>query len=279
MLARLELLKLVRSKRPWVAISALVLFLALMLFGFYTYAQKETGGQADFRYTFENSSYFNGLTFSLYAFYFGFVLVLPIFAATEAGAQIASETHSRTIDLMLTRPLSRRSLFLAKSAISLSYLFLLVGGFLGLSLLLGLLAVGWGDLNIYPGVLQMTSQHQFLPQSEALARFLMVWPAATLGLLATLSLALLLSSWVGNPVNAVGSSVAVYLVLYVVSEIHFFRDLRPWLFTSHLGYWRALFQERIPWHQVAFEASMLAGFACLFLALALYRFRSREEVG
>ncbi|HSR54445.1 MAG TPA: ABC transporter permease subunit [Acidobacteriota bacterium] len=279
MAVRLELLKMGRSRRPWVAASTLALFLALMLFGFYTYAQKETGGQAEFRYTFENASYFNGLTFSLYAFYFGFVLILPIFAATEAGAQIASETHSRTIHLMLARPLSRRRLFLTKSAVSLGYLFLLVGGFLALSLLLGLVAVGWGDLNIYPGVLQMTSQHQSLPQSQALARFLLVWPAATLGLLTTLSLALLLSTWVGNPVNAVGSSVAVYLVLYVVSEIHFFEDLRPLLFTSHLAYWRALFQEHIPWNQVVSEALSLGGFAFLFLGLALWRFRNREEVG
>ena len=59
------------------------------------------------RYTFENRSYFNGLTFALYSFYFGFLLVLPIFVATEGAAQIAGDTSSGSIYLLLTRPVSR----------------------------------------------------------------------------------------------------------------------------------------------------------------------------
>lgn len=278
MLVRFEAIKLKRSRRPLVAVLALVLFLALMLFGFYTYAQKETGGSADFRYTFENSSYFNGLTFSLYAFYFGFVLILPIFAATEAGAQIAGETHSRTIQLLLTRPLTRSRIFFTKVMVSSAYLALLVGAFLVITLLLGLITVGWGDLDLYPGVMQMTDRHQHLEQSEALQRFLLTWPAATLALSTTLSLGLLISTWMKNPVNAVGGAVALYLVLYVISEIHFFRELRPFLFTSHISFWRELFRESPDWMEVLKDASKLLAFNLLFLGLAFRRFRQREEI-
>ena len=86
MLWRFEIIKLVRSWRPVVALAALTLFIALMLMGFYTYADSETGGQAEFRYTFESRSYFNGLLFALYAFYFAVLIVLPIFTAAEGGA-------------------------------------------------------------------------------------------------------------------------------------------------------------------------------------------------
>ena len=72
-----ETRKLVRSRRPLIAALSLALFVMLMLVGFYTYAQNETGGQAEFRYTYENRSYFNGLTFALYAYYFGVLLLLP----------------------------------------------------------------------------------------------------------------------------------------------------------------------------------------------------------
>ncbi len=88
MLWRFETIKLLRSWRPAVAIAALVLFITLMLLGFYTYADNETGGRAEFRYTFESSSYFNGLLFALYAFYFAILIVLPIFTAAEGGAQL-----------------------------------------------------------------------------------------------------------------------------------------------------------------------------------------------
>ena len=40
----LELLKLRRSRRPWIAFFALVVFLVLMLLGFYFYAESRTGG-------------------------------------------------------------------------------------------------------------------------------------------------------------------------------------------------------------------------------------------
>ena len=106
---RLELTRLARSHRLLLFILSLALFLGLMLLGFYTYAQTETGGDVEFRYTFENASYFNGLTFALYAFYFGFLLVLPIFAATEGGAQLAGDSASGVFRLVLARRSAARA--------------------------------------------------------------------------------------------------------------------------------------------------------------------------
>jgi len=275
----LELIRVLRSRRPLLAVLSLLLFLGLMLLGFYTYAETETGGNAEFRYTFENSSYFNGLTFALYAFYFGFLLVLPIFAATEGGAQLAGDTSSGAIRLLLTRPVGRARLFAVKVAIGFASTLALCAVLLGAALGLGLVAIGWGNLDLYPGVLQMTDHHQSLEQSVALRRFALAWPAASIALLAPLSLAFLVSSWVRSPVNAVGTSVALYLVLYVISEIHFFEQLRPWLFTSHMAYWRGLFREDVDWPQLVRDAAKLCGFSALFLALALRRFRRREETG
>jgi ABC-2 type transport system permease protein len=276
--ARLETLRLVRSHRPLMAGASLALFLALMLVGFYTYAQSRTGGDAEFRYTFENRSYFNGLTFALYAFYFGFVLVLPIFAATEGGAQIAGDTGAGTMNLLLARPLSKARLFLTKLGLASSYVLFLVGAFMALALAVGLFAIGWGDLDLYPGVLQMTDRPQHLTQAQGLTRFLLVWPFASLGLLAPLAFSFLISAWSRSAVNAVGTSVALYLVLYVVAEVHFFQELRPWLFTSYLAYWRELFREEIAWEPLLRDGAKLLGFALLFAGLAFRRFRTREEV-
>lgn len=277
MIVRLHWLRAWRSRRPVLALASLAFFLVLMLVGFYTYAQTETGGDAEFRYTFENSSYFNGLTFALYAFYFAFLLLLPLFVAIEASAQVAGDTASGALRLLLTRPLSRSQIFFTKALFAFLLSLALTGAFLALALGIGLVAVGWGDLDLYPGVLQMTSSHQHLPQSDALLRFVLVWPAATLALFAPLCLSLLVAAWSRSTVNAVGVSVSLYLILYVVSEIHFFDALRPWLFTSHATYWRALFQEHIEWPRLLLDASKLLGFSFVFLALGFHRFRRREE--
>ena len=123
----------------------------------------------------------------------------------------------------------------------------------------------------------MTDRRQHLDQDQALLRFFLAWPAATLALTAPLGLAFLVSGWVRSPVNAVGTSVAIYLVLYVVAEVHFFEELRPWLFTSYMAYWRELFREDIDPRAMLVDGARLAGFALLFLALAFRRFRNREE--
>jgi ABC-2 type transport system permease protein len=277
-IARLEFVRLCRSRRPLLAIGALVFFLGMMLLGFYTYALTETDGAASFRYTFENSSYFNGLTFSLYAFYFSCLLILPIFAATEAGTQLAGDAASGRLKLMLTRPISRSRIFFWKLCVMVSMCASLVACLLALSLTLGLIFVGWGDLDLYPGVLQMSARHQHLPQSDALWAFLLAWPAATISLLAPLSFSVLISTWARNGVNAVGLSVSAYLVLYVIAEIHFFKELRPWLFTSSMSYWRGLFREDVDWAELLDQGARLIGFSFLFLALAFRRFRNREEL-
>ena len=276
MIGRLEALRLLRSRRPLVAALALLVFLALMLVGFWTYAESRTRGAATFEYTYENRSYFNGLTFALYAFYFGFVLLLPIFAAIEGGAQIAGDGGG-ALTLLLTRPLAKTRLFFAKAALAAGFVTLLTGLFLAGALLIGLFAVGWGPLRLYPGVLQMTDAPQFLARDEALARFLLAWPAASLALLAPLSFSLWISTLARSAINAVGSAVALFLVLHVIAEVHFFERLRPWLFTSHTVFWRGLFSESIDWREAGRHALALLGFTALFLALAFRRFRRREE--
>lgn len=277
MILRLELLRLARSRRPWIGAAAVAFFLLLMLAGFYLYAENETGGAAEFRYTFENRSYFNGLTFALYSFYFAFLLILPVFGAIEGAAQIANDAASGRLLLLLTRPLSRTRLFAAKLGLAALHLCLLTGVLLVLGMGLGLVAIGWGDLDLYPGVLQMTDRHQHLEQDVALTRFLLAWPAASLALMTPLSLSFWISTFGRSPLNAAGLAVSLYLVLYVVSEIHFFEELRPLLFTNAMPYWRGLFRAQPEWAVVGREAAKLAGFSLLFCALALRRFRLREE--
>ena len=275
---RFETIKLLRSRRPVVAIGALVLFITLMLMGFYTYADTETGGRAEFRYTFESDSYFNGLLFALYAFYFAILIVLPIFAAAEGGAQLTSESAGGTMQLLLARPISRSRIFATKLVTAVVYIAILAGAFLAVTLLVGLVAVGWGDLNIYPGVLQMTAIPQYLSQKQALHAFFLAWPAAAVALTPALAMSFMVSAWVKNPINSVAASVAIYLVLYVISEIHFFIELRPYLFTTYIGYWRGLFREQIIWSDLLRDGAKLLAFTFAFLSIAYHRFRIRQEI-
>ncbi len=149
---RLEFLKLLRARSFHLSFVVLFGFVVLMLWGFYSYVDHKTGGQAaqQFKYTYESKSYFNGLIFALYSVIFSFNLLLPIFVAMTAGAQIAGEARAGTLRMMLVRPRSRVAIFLAKFLVTAFHAWLMMAFFIGLNLLIGLIFVGWGNLELYP---------------------------------------------------------------------------------------------------------------------------------
>ena len=194
-LLKLELEKLFRAKSFYLSFVVLSAFVALMLWGFYTYAARKTGGQAveQFKYTYESKQYFNGLTFALYSVLFSFTLLLPIFVSMSAGSQIASEARSGTLRMICTRPISRASLILSKFLVSALHAGLLLTFFIVLNLVVGLIFVGWGNLELYPGPLNLVDAPGKIMRDEALMRFAYAALSGTWALLVIVSLALLCS--------------------------------------------------------------------------------------
>ncbi|MEW6071165.1 MAG: ABC transporter permease [Planctomycetota bacterium] len=263
MITRLELALLWRSRRPHLVAASLAVLLAAMLLGFFTGGESRAG--------------LGGLFLAFASSHFGLVLVLPVFAAVEGSAQIAGEASSGTLLLLLTRPLGRRRLFLTKLAVAAGFVSLAAGALLAAAVVLGLALGGGGDLDLPPGVLAIVESPQHLGRGAAVARFVLTWPATSLALLAPLSLGFLVAAWIRRPLPAAATAVAIYVVGFALAEARPFADLRPWLFTSHMAYWGALFRADIPWRELALEAAVLLANAVLFAALAFRRFRLREE--
>jgi ABC-type transport system involved in multi-copper enzyme maturation permease subunit len=246
---RLELLKLVRSRGFYLSFVALSAFVLLMLWGFYSYAQQKTSGLAtqQFKYTYESKSYFNGLTFTLYSLLFAFSLVIPIFVAMTAGGQIAGERRAGTLRMICIRPVSRVTIVVAKFLVVAIHTYLLMAFFIGLNLLVGLLLVGWGNLELYPGPLNLVDAPGQILRDDALWRFYLASLSGTWALLVVAAIAMLLSVLFDNPVTAVAATLAVYLMLYIVGRIEFFETLRPFFFTTDMDFWRNVLKPEIPW--------------------------------
>jgi len=246
---RVELLKLVRSKGFYLSFAALSAFVLLMLWGFYTYAERKTGGQAteQFKYTYESKNYFNGLTFTLYSLVFAFSLIIPIFVAMSAGGQIAGERRAGTLRMICVRPVSRVSIVLSKFLVVAIHAYLLMAFFIGLNLLIGLLFVGWGNLELYPGPLNLVDAPGRILRDDALWRFFYASFSGTWALLVVAAIAMLLSVLFDNPVTAVAATLAVYLIFYIVGRIEFFVTLRPFFFTTDMEFWRDVLKPEVPW--------------------------------
>jgi ABC-2 type transport system permease protein len=271
---KVESLKLVRSRSFFLSFFALTAFVVLMLWGFYSYAERKAGQEVtqQFKYTYESKSYFNGLTFALYSVMFSFSLLIPIFVAMTAGAQIAGERQAGTLRMICVRPVSRVSLFLSKFLVVAFYTYLLVAFFIGLNLLVGLCFVGWGDLQLYPGALNLVDEPGKLVRDEALWRFAYASLSGTWALLVIAAIAMLFSVLCENPSIATMATLALYLVFHIIGRVEFFENLRPYFFTTDMDFWRDVFKPDIPWQSLQHYGSICGAyiFGILLMAMAIF---------
>ena len=279
-LLKLELEKLFRSRGFYLSFVVLVGFVVLMLWGFYTYAARKTGGQAveQFKYTYESKQYFNGLTFALYSLLFSFTLLLPIFVSMSAGSQIAAEARAGTLRMMCTRPISRASLVLSKFLVTALHAGLLLTFFICLNLVVGLIFVGWGNLELYPGPLNLVDVPGKIMRDEALMRFAYAALSGTWALLVIAALALLCSVIFDSPVQATVMTIAAYLALYIVGRVEFFEHLRPYFFTTDMDFWRDVFKPDIPWQNLWHYACTCGAYTTGLLLATVVIFERKDIV-
>lgn len=249
-----------------------------MLWGFYSYARQKTGGLAteQFKYTYESKSYFNGLSFTLYSLMFAFGLIIPIFVAMTAGGQLAGERRAGTLRLIAVRPVSRVSLVVAKFLVVALHTYLLMAFFIALNLLVGLLFVGWGNLQLYPGPLNLVDAPGQILRDDALWRFCYASFSGTWSLLVVAAIAMLLSALCDSPVTAVAGTLAGYLMLYIVGRIEFFADLRPFFFTTDMDFWRDVLKPEIPWADFYHYAATCGAYTFGLLLLAVLIFERKD---
>ena len=270
---KLEWLKLTRSKAFVLSFIALAGFVALMLWGFYSYAERKTGAQAtQFKFTYESKNYFNGLTFALYSLIFAFNLLMPIFVAMTAGNQIAGEKRSGTLRMICVRPISRVSILLSKFVVVALHTYLLMAFFIGLNLLVGVLLVGSGNLELYPGALNLVDEPGKIIRDEALWRFAYASFSGTWALLVIAAIAMLFSVLFEAPATATVATLALYLTLYIVGRLEFFEHLRPYFFTTDMDFWRDVLKPTIPWRSFYHYGSICGAyiFGILLTAVTIF---------
>jgi ABC-2 type transport system permease protein len=196
----------------------------------------------------------------------------------SAGSQIAGEARSGTLRMICTRPISRASLILSKFLVTALHAGLLLTFFIVLNLVVGLIFVGWGNLELYPGPLNLVDTPGKIMRDEALMRFAYAALSGTWALLVIVSLALLCSVVFDSPVQAVVMTIAVYLSLYIVGRVEFFEHLRPYFFTTDMDFWRDVFKPDIPWQSLWHYACVCGAYTTGLLLTTVVIFERKDIV-
>jgi ABC-2 type transport system permease protein len=101
---------------------------------------------------------------------------------------------------------------------------------------------------------------------------------ATVSMWCVASLGLLFSSLVENAIGPIVGTMAVIIVLLVLSNmpVEFFRNIRPYFFTSYLNVWQEVFDEPIAWREIWSDLAVVAGHCVGFYLVTWYIFVKKD---
>ena len=244
-LLKIELFKI--SKRPRTYISFAAILAIVMIFQFSFKADGENymnlmlqGINDSFQLDKQNAM--NGY-FMCYIILNTLLVQIPILVALIAGDAISGEANMGTLRLVLTKPISRQELLLAKFYASIIYTIILLLWMAILSLGLSLIIFGSGDMLIFR-VSGEVSQIMQITSDDILWRYIAAFAYAALALTVIVSVAILLSLFAENSIGPIITTICIVLVFTIVSNMNvplIDKHIKPYLFTSYLVGWKGFF--------------------------------------
>jgi ABC-2 type transport system permease protein len=214
----------------------------------------------------------NGYLIS-YAILNALVVHVPFLITLVAGDLLAGEATAGTYRILVTRPVSRFKIVFSKFLSGLIYTNLLVLFMAIMSLGIGLLVFGVGELIVIKNVNIL-----ILSRTDVFWRFILAYGFATLSMTVVLALAFLFSSLVENAIGPIVSTMAIIIVFVIISalDIEFFQSIRPYLFTNYMQSWRSFFEDPIDMHDIIKSAGVLLGHVVIFLSATVYIFHKKD---
>jgi ABC-type transport system involved in multi-copper enzyme maturation permease subunit len=101
---------------------------------------------------------------------------------------------------------------------------------------------------------------------------------ATWAMWTVASLAFFLSTLAENSLGPVIGTMAIVIACLIISKtpFQFFKEIRPFLFTTYVDGWLKAFQEPIPWNEIITSSFVLAIYLLGFFLLSLVVFNRKD---
>ena len=192
--------------------------------------------------------------------------------AMAAGGAIATEYSSGTLRTLLTRPVRRASVVLAKWFVMGFHAFTL-------TMFLGIVGLGLGYVFLGSGDLVWTmEQFRIVPEKQAIGELAEAYALQGLAMVAVASIALCLSAAVSRSAAAAGVTVAFLLLsgMIGVLPLDSFKHIRPYLLTTQMERFEHVFDPHPNWGTIHGAIVWVAGYAAVALVGAVIILGRRE---
>lgn len=177
----------------------------------------------------------NGFAMALLVLGFASQWILPLVTAVVAGDIFASEDQHGTWKTVLTRSVSRSTLFWAKVLVAVAFGLVALVLLAGATIAASLVVVGQAPLVGLSG--QAVAAH------AALGLVAASWATMAPPLVAVTCLAILFSVWSRNAAVGIAGPVVVAMVMQLVGSLGGIEAIRPYLLTTPFEAWHGLLAE------------------------------------
>lgn len=235
----IELYKIFRKPRTYISFAAVSAIVGLIQLGFYADGESYMQfGMQSFSDSFDvQGNIMNGYLMAFVILQLLLVHV-PLLVALVAGDMISGEAAQGTLRLLLTKPISRSTLILAKFTASGIYTIALLVWMAIWALGISMLVFGVDDMLI----LKSDSASQIM-SSDVMWRYMAAFLFAAIALLTVSALSFFLSLFAENSIGPIMATMSIIIVFTILNtlDLPIFNSLKPFLFTSHMLGWKGFF--------------------------------------
>jgi ABC-2 type transport system permease protein len=240
---QIELFKIFRRPRTYIAFVAITGLIGIIQFGL----KLDGDSYVEFMMRDINSSLtVEGKILNGYQVCYVVLQVLlvhvPLLIALVAADMISGEANMGTLRLLLTKPISRTRLLLAKFMATVVYTLLLLVWLAVLALFVNMLIFGTDDLFL------MKSQYVvLLKKDDIFWRYVWAFGFAALAMVTVASLGFLFSLFAENSIGPIVATMSVIIFFTILSTLNIpvFNKVKPFLFTTHMIGWKEFFDIKV----------------------------------
>jgi len=216
----------------------------------------------------------NGLFAALAAFLAVLPLFLPLGVAVVAGDAISGEANTGTLRYLLTRPVSRSRLLVAKLVAVLAFVLLAVIVVAGTGFLVGKLLLGGQPLTASTAVTSVSGST--LSQLQIALRTMQAIGYVALSMVGVAAMALLLSTFTDSPLSASLGALAFLIGSSLLLPLDAAHGLAPYLPTRYWLSFIDLFRDPILWRNVERGALLQLVYVVVLLGAAWANFSTKD---
>ncbi len=210
----------------------------------------------------------NGLFLVIAALFMALPFLLPLTIGITAGDAVAGEAQTGTLRYVLTVPVSRTRLLLAKALVALAFALAAVLVITAMALVAGGAFFGFSDMTLLSGTT--------VGLGDGVARMLGVAGYVALSLTGLVAVGLFFSTLTEVPVGAMAATTVVAVVSSVLDTLPQLAAIHPYLLTHHWFDFAEFLRLEVDWGVLGSGLLVQLGWVAVFASLAWGRFRTAD---